>query len=120
MSVLVLCRHREEGNDAQAELLADALASLELAAVYTSPLTRAVWTAEPVARRHALRPAWLDSLREVDGGEVDALPFDAYPQELQAALLETTATARFPARESYAELQPRVDPARLVNGTNPS
>jgi broad specificity phosphatase PhoE len=108
MSALLLCRHVEMGETTHAEHLAGALAPLDLAAIYTSPLARAVQTADAVAARHDLRPIEVDALREIDFGDVDELAFDAYPAELQTALIEAPGSARFPGGESYAELQARV------------
>jgi broad specificity phosphatase PhoE len=53
---------------AQAVDLAVVLAPEELAAVYSSPLRRALETAEVVAAAHALEPVPLEGLREVDVG----------------------------------------------------
>jgi broad specificity phosphatase PhoE len=108
MSVLLLCRHVETGDTTHAERLAGALAPLDLAAIYTSPLARAVETAKAVAVQHDRRPIEVDGLREIDFGDVNGLAFDAYPAELQAALLEAPGSARLPGGESYAELQARV------------
>jgi broad specificity phosphatase PhoE len=108
MTVVVLCRHVEEGNTAQAERLADALAPLDAGAIYTSTLPRAARTAAAVAARHGLEPAELDALREIERGEVEGLEFDDYPHDLQRALLERPGSVRFPGGESYVELQARV------------
>jgi alpha-ribazole phosphatase len=105
MTVLVLCRHVEE--DAETESLADALAQRAPAAVYTSTMPRAVRTAVAVAARLGLKPIEVQALREIDQGEVDGLSFDAYPQELQANLLEAPGSAVFPGGESYADVQLR-------------
>jgi broad specificity phosphatase PhoE len=105
MTVLVLCRHVAE--DAPTESLAEALAELSPAAVYTSTLQRAVRTAVAVADRHDLEPIEVDALREIDQGELQGLSFDAYPEELQAELLETPGSVRFPGGESYVDVQAR-------------
>jgi broad specificity phosphatase PhoE len=103
---LVLCRHAEAGNTAQAEFLAQELRGLDLAAVYTSPLERAVTTAARIAM-----PTVVDDLREIDLGDVEGLQFEDYPRELQRALLDTPATATFPGGESYEQLRARVTAA---------
>lgn len=108
MTRLVLCRHAEEGNLAQAGELAAALADLPLEAVYTSPLQRAVLTAEAVAAEHELIPIEIADLREIEFGEVDGLTFDQYPEELQTELLSRPLSVRFPGGETYAELRDRV------------
>jgi broad specificity phosphatase PhoE len=109
MTRLVLCRHAEEGNLAQAGELAVALAGVSFEAVYTSPLQRAVLTAEAVAAEHELVPIEVADLREIDFGEVDGLTFDQYPAQLQAELLSRPLSVRFPGGETYAELRDRVD-----------
>lgn len=57
----------------QAAELAAALAEEELAAVYSSPLQRALQTAQVVAEPHRLSPVTLDGLREVDVGSWEGL-----------------------------------------------
>ena len=62
----------ETGRAQAAELAAD-LEGVELAAVYSSPLRRAVETAEVVAAEHGLEPVAVDALREVDVGSWQGL-----------------------------------------------
>jgi broad specificity phosphatase PhoE len=57
-----------ERGRAQAEVLADELADKPLDAVFSSPLRRALETAELVAARHQLSAVPVDALREVDVG----------------------------------------------------
>jgi broad specificity phosphatase PhoE len=64
----------------QAAELADALANEELAAVYSSPLRRALETAEIVAARHELRAIPVEGLREVDVGSWQGLTRDEVEQ----------------------------------------
>lgn len=105
---LVLCRHAAAGDMQQTVELAHALAAVELAAVYTSPLARAAETAQAIAAHHGLTPSLVSGLREIDLGKVDGLQFEEYPAELRAALLDKPATVRFPGGESYEELRARV------------
>ncbi len=58
---------------AQAVDLSVALMAEELAAVYSSPLSRAYETAEVVAASHGLEPATVEALREVDVGSWSGL-----------------------------------------------
>jgi broad specificity phosphatase PhoE len=108
MTTLVLCRHAEEGNAEQARALAEELADLRLAAVYTSPLGRAVETARAVASPHELSPLVVSELREIEFGDVEGLSFDEFPTGLQQGLLQAPAEVRFPGGETYTELQHRV------------
>jgi len=57
----------------QAEELAATLAHEPIAAVYSSPLRRALETAETVAARHELAPITVEALREVDVGSWQGL-----------------------------------------------
>jgi broad specificity phosphatase PhoE len=59
----------------QAERLAERLANLPLAAVYASPLERAIETAGPIARRHSLSPIAVDDLGEWRQGEWEGKTF---------------------------------------------
>jgi phosphoserine phosphatase len=58
---------------AQAAELAAELKAVGLAAVYSSPLRRALETAQAVAGEHGLEPVAVDALREVDVGSWQGL-----------------------------------------------
>ena len=62
-----------ETGRAQAAELAAELAGIRFAAVYSSPLRRALETAELVAATHGLDPVAIDALREVDVGSWQGL-----------------------------------------------
>jgi broad specificity phosphatase PhoE len=62
-----------ETGRAQAAELAAELAGIRFAAVYSSPLRRALETAELVAAAHGLGPVAIDALREVDVGSWQGL-----------------------------------------------
>ncbi|MFL6030321.1 MAG: histidine phosphatase family protein [Gaiellaceae bacterium] len=94
----------EAGNVAQADILAHALAGHRLAAVYTSPLERAVETAQ----RIAAAPIVVGDVREIELGAVAGLQFEEYPEDLQAALLTSPGSVAFPGGESYEQLRVRV------------
>jgi alpha-ribazole phosphatase len=99
---------------AQAEALADALTGQPLAAVYTSPLARALDTARPLAAVHDLVPRELDALAELDFGEVEGMIYEeieARRPELFRAWMEDPAGVRFPGGESLGDLRARVLPA---------
>ena len=98
----------------QAEALAASLAGLGLAAVYASPLARALGTARPIAAAHGLEPSVRDALAELDCGEVEGLRVDemeAERPELFRAWMDDTAQVRFPGGEGLADLRGRVLPA---------
>ena len=95
----------------QAGALAAALADVPLAAVYSSPLTRARDTAAPIAAGRGLEPVVDEALAEIDFGELEGLAYD----EIRAARpdafrewMETPTSVRFPGGESFADLRERV------------
>ena len=65
----------EEGRR-QADVVAATLASFDIDAVFSSDLSRAVHTAEPIAARHGLVVARDPDFREVDQGEWTGLSTD--------------------------------------------
>jgi len=71
----------------QAQRIAEALQSQPIAAVYSSPLRRALETARAVAERHTLSVQVDQGLVEMDIGEMEGLTFqqvrERYPQFLQ-------------------------------------
>jgi broad specificity phosphatase PhoE len=108
VTTLILCRHAAAGNVAEAQDLALALAAIPFAAVYTSPVERAVETARAVAAAHGLVPIEVADLREIEFGDVEGLDFDRYPRQLQTELLNEPLSVRFPGGETYGELRMRV------------
>ena len=62
----------DEGRD-QVRRLAERLGQAELKAVYCSPLSRTLETAEILARPHALLPVHRDGLREISHGHWEGL-----------------------------------------------
>jgi len=98
----------------QAQALAAALAGPPLAAVYTSPLSRTLDTARPIAATQGLEPAVIEALAELDFGEVEGLRYDEIESqrpELFRAWMDAPASVRFPGGESLADLRSRVLPA---------
>lgn len=61
---------------AQARAVSKRLAGETIAAVYCSPLQRAVQTASAIAAIHRLTPVHVPALREVDHGHWESLPQD--------------------------------------------
>ena len=53
----------------QVERLADRLADLKIRAVYTSPLERAIETAETIAQKHGVEPRRVEGLGEIRVGD---------------------------------------------------
>lgn len=99
---------------AQAEAVGRALASMPLAAVYSSPLTRALRTAEPVARAHGLTVIHERRLLEMSFGAWEGLTraeLVASGDEAAAHLArweEDPAAVAPPEGESLAAVRERV------------
>lgn len=124
---LILVRHAEPTADARSRIygrldvelspaghahareIAAVLAGSPIRAVYTSPQLRAVTTATPLAEALGLAPIALDTLREIDFGDLEGLALDeigiSYPELL--AWTEAPAAVAFPGGESVAEVRAR-------------
>jgi alpha-ribazole phosphatase len=90
-----------------------ALRELGAAAVYASPLVRALDTARAIASAQRLEPVVRPELRELDFGELEGLAYDeiaAERPELYRFWMEEPAGVRFPGGESLADLRERVLP----------
>jgi broad specificity phosphatase PhoE len=94
---------------AHAERIGVRLATEPIAAVYSSPLRRALATAAPLARTLGLEVTTAADLREIDFGELEGLTVgeatERYPVE--ANWMTAPAGARFPGGESVASLRER-------------
>lgn len=97
----------------RAAALGELLRDDYVAAVYTSPLQRALETARAVATAHGLEAIPCDNLRELDFGEVEGMRYDeiasAHP-ELYRFWMEDPASVRFPRGEGLSDLRNRVLP----------
>jgi probable phosphoglycerate mutase len=67
--------HLNSNGRRQAELLAQALARVPLASIYTSPLERALETAEPLARARNLNIRTCEAVNELDFAEWAGKPW---------------------------------------------
>ncbi|MBI4283360.1 MAG: histidine phosphatase family protein [Chloroflexi bacterium] len=94
----------------QAELLAEYLSSLRIQAIYSSPLKRALKTAEAIASRHKLQPVIAPGLIDLDFGKWQGLPQqevkEKYP-ELYAQWASHAERARIPGGESLKKVRER-------------
>lgn len=94
----------------QAELLAEHLSDFEIAAVYSSPLRRALKTAERIARYHKLDVQIADGLIDFDFGEWQGLPHQEVTtkyKELYAQWVEKPHQLRMPSGESLEDVTKR-------------
>ncbi len=97
----------------QAELLAEYLSDKKLEAVYSSPLKRALKTAEAIAQRHHLELNVTPGLNDMDFGEWQGLPFpevkDKY-QGLFADWVNHPERVRVPSGENLDDVTKRAMP----------
>ena len=101
--------HLSDAGVAQAQRAAERLAGSGLAALYTSPLERAVETAAPTAAAMGLVPVEDPDLLECDFGEWTGEPLGTLARRKEwRTLMAAPATFRFPGGESLAEVQARV------------
>jgi broad specificity phosphatase PhoE len=96
----------------QAQRLAASLKHEPIAAIYSSPLKRALATAEPIASSHGLEVQVDDGLIEMDIGEMEGLTFqqvrERYPHFLQVWLGGQAAHEAMPGGECLLDVQERV------------
>lgn len=101
--------HLSDAGLRQAEGVAERLAGVRVAGLYTSPLERAVETAAPSATVTGLAAVEDAGLMECDFGEWTGETLSGlYHRKEWRALLASPSTFRFPGGESLAELQARV------------
>ena len=99
-----------EAGRKQAERIALALKNEKLTALYSSPLKRALKTAQAIAKFHNLKVETDPNLREVNSGEINGLSLEeikaSYP-DFWREWKESENPLRFPEGESLEELQNR-------------
>jgi len=100
----------------RAERLARTLAAEPIAAVYSSPLRRALDTAAPLTHELGLEPIVVDDLRELDFGDLEGLTLAEIEERFPHVVAWMTAPAAvaFPGGESVAALLERT--VRAVRG----
>jgi probable phosphoglycerate mutase len=95
----------------QAEALGRALAAEPIAAIYASPLTRTMKTAEAIAAHHTVGVTVEPGLIEMDVGEIDGIPFpevrERYPEFLAKWMSEEGPGHPMPGGESLSEVADR-------------
>jgi len=94
----------------QAELLAEYLGGLKIDAVYSSPLKRALTTAEVIAGYHQLDVEIAPGLTDFDYGKWQGLPHQEVKEkykELYAQWINNPNQVRIPAGESLGDVRER-------------
>jgi probable phosphoglycerate mutase len=101
--------HLNQRGRAQAQVLADLLAEVNLKAVYSSPLERAAETAAPIAKRQGLPVITRQGLLEIDIGSWQGKTLKSLrSRKLWHAVQHAPSMVRFPEGESFTEAQNRV------------
>ena len=91
----------------QAEDLALRLNRDRIQAVYSSPLKRALETAETIARYHQLGVVAEPSLREIEAGTLEGVTTGELGKRFSEVLTQDGVSKKIPGGESLAELQQR-------------
>lgn len=100
--------HLTEEGQRQAEAAAERLAKVPLKAVYASPITRTLETAEPIAKTQGLRVRRRPGIGEVHYGKWTNRPFGALTKtKLWQIVQMYPSGARFPEGETLRETQAR-------------
>lgn len=94
----------------QAQATAERLAEWQIAAIYSSPVRRAMTTAEIIARHSGLEAKPLPGITDIDFGEWQGLSLEeaaAKDGALYAQWQESPHKVKFPGGESLAEVRER-------------
>lgn len=98
----------------QAEQLAERMSGLSIQAIYSSPILRAVQTAEIVSKRIGIPVQIQPALREFDVGEWegknDPQGWQEHRNTMQAWLVEGRLDARMQGGESWRDIEARFIP----------
>jgi probable phosphoglycerate mutase len=101
--------HLNDVGREQAARVAETLKSSKLQAVYSSPLERAIETAEAIAAAQGLGIDSLAGLGEINIGSWQGLSLRAARRrKLWPTIQQTPSLARFPEGESFLEAQSRI------------
>lgn len=101
--------HLDQLGQDQAKELAQALAAAPIKAIYSSPLERAVETAQPLAAIHNLKITQREGLLELDIGKWQGKTLKQVARtKLWKVVQNNPARARFPEGESFGEAQLRI------------
>lgn len=101
--------HLNERGRSQAAALAAALQAVKLSAVYSSPLDRAIDTAQPIATAQKLKVIKRPALAETDLGDWQGKSIAALRRDKRWRMLQEHPTHfRFPGGEGMLEQQARL------------
>jgi probable phosphoglycerate mutase len=101
--------HLNERGQKQAQALGEALKDVPVKAVYSSPLERAMETAEPIAKVRNLNIIPVPGLLESDVGKWQGRPWKVIRRiKVWKIVLHSPSRFRFPEGESFPEMQTRI------------
>lgn len=101
--------HLNQQGREQAKKLGEVLATMPIKAIYSSPLERAVETAEPIAAKHDLSVIKREGLLEMDIGKWQGKTIKQVARTKLWKVVQYNPTlARFPEGESFGEAQLRI------------
>ena len=98
----------------QAQALAEAMRAEPISAIFTSPLSRAVQTAQALADSHGLVPVAVQDLIDIDFGAWEGLPHDGVREqfpELYATWQAQPEGVTFPGGENLEAVRQRASAA---------
>jgi probable phosphomutase (TIGR03848 family) len=100
--------HLSNDGRAQAARLTERLHDVQIDAIYSSPLDRAVETAQPIGKDHRLRVRQREEIGEVKYGELEGKSLRTLAKgKLWTKLQTWPSDVRFPGGESLRETQVR-------------
>jgi len=100
--------HLNEAGQRQAREIASALAAAPIKAIYSSPMERALETAQPLAQAKGLVVKVCMGLNEVDFGTWQGMSYDDLKKDtLWQQVHEDPQSVRFPGGETLVEVQQR-------------
>jgi probable phosphomutase (TIGR03848 family) len=101
--------HLNENGRAVTKSLADRLSNIPIRAIYSSPLERAMETAELIAQPHKIEITPREGLIEIDIGEWQGLRLSNLKRSRSwRSVLNSPSRFRFPGGESFSEAQQRI------------
>lgn len=93
----------------QAKIVAEKLQSVSITSIYTSPLERAIETAEIIARDRKINISIRSALKEIDYGDWQGVPLKNLKRtKLWKQVINSPSKFRFPNGESFIDAQNRI------------
>jgi probable phosphoglycerate mutase len=101
--------HLDKEGEKQSNMLADRMVDVPVAAIYSSPLERALETAAPIAKMHRLNTITSDNFLEIDFGTWTNCSFEQIQNDPAFQRFNSfRSVTRIPGGESMLEAQARI------------